>query len=94
MGRICEQKGQLLLIEAAQRLAAQGAEFELVLVGDGEMRGDIEALIKRYMLQANGAHHRPESAASSYTTKSLPHERSFYRALPRAFPWSSWRPWR
>ena len=52
VGRICEQKGQLLLIEAAQRLAAQGAEFELVLVGDGEMRGDIETLIKRYKLQA------------------------------------------
>ncbi len=52
VGRICEQKGQLLLIEAAQRLAAQGADFELVLVGDGEMRGDIETLIKRYKLQA------------------------------------------
>ena len=51
VGRICEQKGQLLLIEAAQRLAAQGADFELVLVGDGEMRGDIETLIKRYKLQ-------------------------------------------
>jgi glycosyltransferase involved in cell wall biosynthesis len=52
VGRLCEQKGQLLLIEAAQRLAAQGADFELVLVGDGEMRGDIEALVKRYKLQA------------------------------------------
>ena len=52
VGRLCEQKGQLLLIEAAQRLAAQGADFELVLVGDGEMRGDIEALVKHYKLQA------------------------------------------
>ena len=52
VGRICEQKGQLLLIEAAQRLAAQGADFGLVLVGDGEMRGDIETLIKRHKLQA------------------------------------------
>jgi len=52
VGRLCEQKGQLLLIGAAQRLAAQGVDFELVLVGDGEMRGEIEALIKLYKLQA------------------------------------------
>jgi len=51
VGRLCEQKGQLLLIEAAQRLALQGVEFELVLVGDGEMRADIEALIRRHKLQ-------------------------------------------
>jgi glycosyltransferase involved in cell wall biosynthesis len=51
VGRLCEQKGQLLLIEAAQRLALQGVEFELVLVGDGEMRSDIEALIRRHKLQ-------------------------------------------
>ena len=38
-------------MEAAQRLAARGVEFELVLVGDGEMRADIEALIKRHNLQ-------------------------------------------
>jgi colanic acid/amylovoran biosynthesis glycosyltransferase len=51
VGRICEQKGQLLLIEAAKRLAERGTDFELVLVGDGEMRGEIEALIVQYMLQ-------------------------------------------
>ncbi len=51
VGRICEQKGQLLLIKAAQQLAARGKEFELVLVGDGEMRAEIEALIERYGLQ-------------------------------------------
>ncbi len=45
VGRLCEQKGQLLLIEAARRLADQGVRFELVLAGDGEMRGEIERLI-------------------------------------------------
>ena len=50
MGRLCEQKGQLLLVEAAQRLAAQGEIFELVLAGDGELREDIEALVKRHEL--------------------------------------------
>jgi glycosyltransferase involved in cell wall biosynthesis len=48
VGRICEQKGQLLLIEAAVRLAAKGIDFELVLAGDGEMRGEVEALIARH----------------------------------------------
>jgi colanic acid/amylovoran biosynthesis glycosyltransferase len=52
VGRLCEQKGQLLLVEAAQLLAAQGVDFELVLVGDGEMRPDIEALIVRQQLQS------------------------------------------
>jgi len=50
LGRLAEQKGQLLLIEAARELAARGLDFELVLVGDGDMRGEIEALIARYGL--------------------------------------------
>jgi glycosyltransferase involved in cell wall biosynthesis len=53
VGRLCEQKGQLLLVEAAHRLAVQGFHFELVLVGDGELRAEIEALIARYGLQSN-----------------------------------------
>lgn len=52
VGRLCEQKGQLLLIEAVRRLAERGIEFELVLAGDGEMRGVVEAHIERYRLQA------------------------------------------
>jgi glycosyltransferase involved in cell wall biosynthesis len=51
VGRICEQKGQLLLVEAAHELSLRGIDFELVLVGDGEMRAEIEALIKRNELQ-------------------------------------------
>ena len=47
VGRICKQKGQLLLVEAAKRLVAQGTHFELVLVGDGDMRREIETLIAR-----------------------------------------------
>lgn len=52
VGRLCEQKGQLLLLEAARLLAAQGVEFEIVLAGDGEMRGQIEALIGQHGLQS------------------------------------------
>ncbi|MFY0729835.1 glycosyltransferase [Pseudomonas sp. NFX15] len=52
VGRLCEQKGQLLLLEAARILAEQGVTFEMVLAGDGEMRGQIEALVAQYGLQA------------------------------------------
>jgi colanic acid/amylovoran biosynthesis glycosyltransferase len=45
IGRLCEQKGQLLLVEAAARLVAEGLDFELVLAGDGEMRPQIETAI-------------------------------------------------
>jgi glycosyltransferase involved in cell wall biosynthesis len=47
VGRLTAQKGQLLLLEAMADLVAQGRQFELVLVGDGELRGEIEALIAR-----------------------------------------------
>lgn len=51
VGRICEQKGQLLLLEAAARLHDEGLLFELVLVGDGEMRKQAEELIARRGLE-------------------------------------------
>ena len=50
VGRLCEAKGQLLLIEAAARLAAQGVSFELVLAGDGPMRAELETLIRHHGL--------------------------------------------
>ncbi|MFZ2986721.1 glycosyltransferase family 4 protein [Ideonella sp.] len=51
IGRLCAQKGQLLLIEAAAQLAREGLQFELVLAGDGEMREPIEAAVRRHGLQ-------------------------------------------
>lgn len=47
VGRLSEQKGQLLLVEAVARLLREGVKVELVLVGDGELRADIEAKIAR-----------------------------------------------
>lgn len=44
VGRLCEQKGQLLLVQALGALAAAGTPCELVLVGDGELRPQLEAL--------------------------------------------------
>jgi colanic acid/amylovoran biosynthesis glycosyltransferase len=43
VGRICEQKGQLLLLYALAHLRSQGVRCSLVLAGDGEMRAIVEA---------------------------------------------------
>ena len=46
IGRLCEQKGQLLLVRAAARLRRAGVPLQLVLAGDGELRPAIEALVR------------------------------------------------
>ena len=52
MGRLSEQKGQLLLDRGGGTTAgSRGLEFELVIVGDGPMRGEIEQLIDQFDLQ-------------------------------------------
>jgi colanic acid/amylovoran biosynthesis glycosyltransferase len=51
VGRLCEQKGQLLLIQAAKQLVDQGCNFRLTLVGDGEMRSVLETLIMQGHLE-------------------------------------------
>jgi glycosyltransferase involved in cell wall biosynthesis len=50
VGRLTEQKGQLLLLESAARLQREGVRFELGLAGDGPMRPQIEAAIAKYGL--------------------------------------------
>ncbi|GAB4138164.1 MAG: glycosyltransferase [Cyanobacteria bacterium J069] len=45
VGRLGEQKGHLLLVEAVSQLAAEGLKFKVVLVGDGPLRGQIERAI-------------------------------------------------
>lgn len=50
VGRLSEQKGHLLLIEASRQLLVQGYKFRLLLVGDGPLRKAISDLIERYDL--------------------------------------------
>jgi colanic acid/amylovoran biosynthesis glycosyltransferase len=45
VGRLSREKGQLLLVEAAAKLAAGGQAIDIVLPGDGPMRAEIESLI-------------------------------------------------
>lgn len=51
VGRLSEQKGHLMLVEAARQLAAEGRVFKLVFVGDGPLRNQIEALIREASLE-------------------------------------------
>ena len=53
VGRLCEQKGQMLLVQAVHRVVAKGLSLELVLAGDGEMRAEIEALVDSLALRSN-----------------------------------------
>ncbi len=50
VARFGEQKGHLLLLEAAARLKKEGMQFRLVLVGDGPLRPLIEARIQELNL--------------------------------------------
>ncbi len=51
IGRMVEQKGQAILIHAAAGLRDRGHDFELVIVGDGPMRSELERLIETLGLQ-------------------------------------------
>ncbi|MES2742459.1 MAG: glycosyltransferase [Pseudomonadota bacterium] len=51
VGRLCVEKGQLLLLDAVHRLTSAGIALELVLAGDGELRGAIETQIAACGLQ-------------------------------------------
>lgn len=55
VARLAEQKGLPVLIEAAAKLKAEGVPFDLSLVGGGELKAEIEALIARYGL-GNSVH--------------------------------------
>jgi len=50
VGRLCEQKGQMLLLAAAREMVRRGHDIELVLAGDGPMRPELERLIAEYGL--------------------------------------------
>lgn len=45
VARLSGQKGLPLLVEAAALLRARGIAFHLTLIGDGELRGEVERLI-------------------------------------------------
>jgi colanic acid/amylovoran biosynthesis glycosyltransferase len=52
VGRLCREKGQDVLIKAAAVMAEAGHKFEVVLVGDGEARAELESLVAGLQLSA------------------------------------------
>ena len=53
IGRLTEQKGHVVLLQAAHQLAKEGRSFKLIFVGDGELRPQIENLIELFDLQSH-----------------------------------------
>lgn len=51
VARLSAQKGVPLLLAATARLANQGLAFKLSILGDGEMRAEVEAMIEQAGLQ-------------------------------------------
>ncbi len=51
VGRLCPQKAQTLIVEAAARLAPAYPNLRIVLIGDGETRNQIKGAIARHGLQ-------------------------------------------
>lgn len=45
IGRFVEQKGQMILVRALQRAVEQCPDLHLSLIGDGEMRADLEGAV-------------------------------------------------
>ncbi|MFM9853415.1 MAG: glycosyltransferase family 4 protein [Sphingomonadaceae bacterium] len=50
VARLSAQKGLPLLIDAAAMVHQRGLDFHLTLVGDGDMRGELEGMIARHGL--------------------------------------------
>jgi colanic acid/amylovoran biosynthesis glycosyltransferase len=53
IGRLVEQKGQLVLLEALAAARGEGAELELTIVGDGPLRGLLERRVEELGLGAS-----------------------------------------
>lgn len=46
VGRLVEKKGFDVLIDVTERLVARGAPVQTVIIGDGELRADLEAQVR------------------------------------------------
>ena len=53
VGRLSEEKGQMILLEAMRRVCDQRKDCVLVLAGEGHLRGQIETRIRELDLQDN-----------------------------------------
>jgi glycosyltransferase involved in cell wall biosynthesis len=88
IGRLGEQKGHLVLVDAVARLAREGVPFELTLVGDGPMRASVERRIAEHGLDGrvriSGWKSNDEVRAALRDARALVLP-SFAEGLPVAF---------
>jgi glycosyltransferase involved in cell wall biosynthesis len=52
VGRLCEAKAQHLLVQAVARLRDRGVDVRLVLVGDGDLRAEVERVVREKQLES------------------------------------------
>ena len=52
VGRLVQEKGIPILLQAAQKLIGEGRQFEVLLIGDGPERTKLEAMIVREHLES------------------------------------------
>ena len=52
VGRLCPEKGHLILLEAVRRLVEQGDDIELTIIGDGPLRTHLEEFSARAKLES------------------------------------------
>lgn len=50
-GRLCDQKRPMLLIQILNALRHQGCKFQALIIGDGELRAEVEGLIAQLAVQ-------------------------------------------
>lgn len=53
VGRLCAEKGLAVLVEAVARHVESGKPCELVLIGDGPLRGDVQRVIEQRALHGS-----------------------------------------
>ena len=53
IGRLCTHKAQILIVQAASQLVAEGLDCKIVLVGGGPLQGELEQLIDKLGVQNN-----------------------------------------
>ncbi len=53
VGRLCDEKGLPLLVEAVARLVAAGTDCRLSIIGDGPLRADVAAFVRERRLESS-----------------------------------------
>ncbi len=51
VGRLCQEKQPLILLQAAAILAERGEDFHLDIIGDGTLKKDVEQFVQEHRLQ-------------------------------------------